>query len=222
MGGTGTLVGAMAVQTPPDVGPKRRTPFGLPPMLLISTVIGSLAIALLLATWIVSDGDDTGADGVVSVEDLVQGELRTEVDGTVVKGQPAPQTSFEYLDGGQGTLEDFAGKPVVLNFWASSCAPCLKEMPAFERLHQQLGDEVVVLGIDVSEGVDPGREMVGKTGVTYRQARDPQGDLLRAYGGIQLPHTVVIDADGVVVEQRNKVLDDAAIAALVAPLTSGG
>ena len=222
----------MAVQTPSDATPDhppdeapapraRRTPFGLSPMLLVSTVIGSLAVAVLVAMWIVPDDDNAG-DDVVSVEDIVGGELRTSVEGTARKGRPAPPTSFEYLNGGSGTLDEFAGRPVVLNFWASSCAPCLKEMPAFERLHQGQGDEIVVLGVDVSEGVEPGREMVERTGVTYPQARDPQGDLLRAYGGIQLPHTVVIDADGVVTELRNKVLDDDDIRALVAPLTQTG
>jgi thiol-disulfide isomerase/thioredoxin len=199
---------------------RSRVPFGLPPMLFLSTIVGSLAIALLLASWIVPD--DQPADPTVDVEDLLQSELRSSAEGRAVEGEPAPATTFELLDGGSGSLSDFGGRPVVLNFWASSCAPCLKEMPAFEQVHQDLGDRVAIVGVDVSEGVDPGRAMVERTGVSYLQARDPRGDLLRAYGGIQLPHTVVIDAEGVVRELRNQALDEDQIRELVTPLTTGG
>jgi thiol-disulfide isomerase/thioredoxin len=188
----------------------------VPVPLLIVITVGALAIAVLAAVWLVGPG--VGEDEVVAVEDLVSGEGRTAVEGTAVEGQPAPDTTFQLFDGGTATLDDLRGRPVLLNFWASTCAPCLEEMPAFERVHDALGDEITVVGIDVAEGVEPGREMLERTGVTYRQGRDPQGTMIRAYGGIQLPHTVLLDADGTVVALRNKVLDEDEIRALAEPL----
>ncbi len=69
-------------------------------------------------------------------------------------------------------------------------------MPAFQRVHRALGDRVAILGVDVSEAQSPGQKMIDRTGVTYPQARDPQGQMVKAYGGVTLPHTVVIDFEG--------------------------
>ena len=108
------------------------------------------------------------------------------------------------------TMVGLIGKPVVMNFWASSCAPCLREMPLFEQLHQEYGNRVTFLGIDTAEGVEAGEAMIAKTGVTYGQGRDPQGEQVVHFGGVQLPHTVFISADGTVTEVHNRVFAGAA------------
>jgi cytochrome c biogenesis protein CcmG/thiol:disulfide interchange protein DsbE len=185
----------------PDTPPRRRGPG---PTFWVVTTVAALAVGVLVATAVVDTG---GSDDVVSVEDFVQGDAVTSVNGRAEEGRPAPDTAFEYLDGGEGTIEDFRGTPLVMNFWASSCAPCLAEMPAFESVHRELGDQVAILGFDVAEAAGPGRAMVERTGVTYPQGRDPRGDLVRAFGGIGLPHTVVVDADGTIVSMHNRAMD---------------
>ena len=187
----------------------------IPPVLLVTSIVVSLAVAILVAVWLVGPDDDTAT---VDVGDFVQSEVPTAVEGNVEEGQPVPPTTFELFGGGSATMADLAGGPVLVNFWASSCAPCLEEMPALDELHRELGDQVTVLGIDVGESEDAGRKMLERTGVSYRQGRDPQGKMIAAYGGIQLPHTVVIDADGTVVAVRNKALDADEIRALVEPV----
>jgi thiol-disulfide isomerase/thioredoxin len=182
-------------------------------MLWVSSVIGSLAIAILIAVALV--GHD---NGTVSVEQFVSGGELASVSGTAVAGKPAPVTAFTYFDGKHGTLADLVGKPVVINFWASSCAPCLKEMPAFQRVHRELGDRVEMLGVDVSEAQAPGQKMIDRTGVTYPQARDPQGQMVKAYGGVTLPHTVVIDSKGDVVAIRNQSLSESDLKAALQPV----
>ncbi len=100
--------------------------------------------------------------------------------------------------GGPGfTLpDDLHGRPLVLNVWASWCAPCRKEMPAFEQVHQQLKDTVAFLGLDQNDQEDAARRMVAETGVTYRLAADPHGQASAKLGVAGLPTTLFIGPDG--------------------------
>jgi thiol-disulfide isomerase/thioredoxin len=109
-----------------------------------------------------------------------------------------PEATFERFTGGQGRFTDYAGKPLVINFWQTTCAPCLKEMPAFERVHQALGADVQFLGIDVNDTLSSGKDYARKLGVTYDLVRDPSAELLSVLGGVVLPTTVLVGADGTV------------------------
>jgi thiol-disulfide isomerase/thioredoxin len=186
-------------------------------MLVVSLTISTMAIALLVATWVVKANHDTSStsdtDDTITAQQLLNLEAgsKVTVTGTVKKGQPAPAASFPYLDGTAGSISDFAGKPLIVNFWATTCVPCRQEMPAIEALHAEYGDRLAVLGIDVAESVEKGRAFADEMKVTYRLGRDPQSKLIGAFGGIGLPHTVAIDADGTVVAVRNKPLDAAGL-----------
>lgn len=119
-----------------------------------------------------------------------------------VIGVPAPTTSFVMFDGTVATLADFEGQPLVLNFFASWCAPCVAEMPEFEELHQRLGDRVQFLGVNLQDPPAEGQRIVDRTGVTYALARDMSGELFSAIGAFAMPTTVLIDADGTIVDLR--------------------
>ncbi len=108
-------------------------------------------------------------------------------------GDPAPDVTFELLGRRELTSEQLAGKPLVVNFWSSTCAPCRAEMPDLEAVYQDLGDEVAFLGVDVTDTEQAGAEMVRSTGVTYPNARDPKAEIMGSYGGIALPRTVLVD-----------------------------
>ena len=95
----------MAVQTPSDATPTRRarrTPFGLPPMLFVSTIIGSFAIALAVATWVVPDDDRRRRRRGRRSRTWSTVRSGPRWTAPVEKGQPAPDTVFEYLDGEPG------------------------------------------------------------------------------------------------------------------------
>jgi thiol-disulfide isomerase/thioredoxin len=175
--------------------PSRRS---LPWTALVISASFSLAVGLLVAWWIVKP---TGTDGAITPDQLVSGSrpANVSVTGTAEVGRAAPRASFTYLDGSTGSLADFAGSTVILNFWGSTCAPCLREMPALERVHRDLGGTVTVLGVDVADGADSARRMIARTGASYAQVRDPRGTLMAAFRGTRLPHTVVIDGKGTVV-----------------------
>ena len=88
------------------------------------------------------------------------------------------------LDGGPDhSLGELIGtKPVVLNFFASWCAPCITEMPGFEAVHQSVGDQVTVVGMAYQDSPEHALDTVARTGVTYPTYGDPEGsalDLLR-------------------------------------------
>lgn len=131
-------------------------------------------------------------------------------------GQPVPDTPYEDLGTGEQTdLTAYRGRPVVLNFFASWCVPCVTEMPAFEAVHQQLGDQVAFVGLATRDERDKTEELVEQTGVTYDLGRDPRGDVLVALGGTNLPTTVLIDADGNVTSLNTGELDAEALTTLI-------
>jgi thiol-disulfide isomerase/thioredoxin len=94
------------------------------------------------------------------------------------------------------------GKATVVNFWASWCTPCQREMPAFERARQELGSRVDFIGVDTQDARIPAVAFLDGKGITYPSGFDPQGTLLRRFGLRQgLPQTVFIDAGGTVVDK---------------------
>jgi cytochrome c biogenesis protein CcmG, thiol:disulfide interchange protein DsbE len=90
----------------------------------------------------------------------------------------------------------------VLNAWASWCAPCRKEMPAFEQVHQQLKDTVAFLGLDQNDQEDAARRFAAEAGVTYRLAADPHGQASAKLGVAGLPTTLFIAPDGTLRARR--------------------
>jgi len=99
-------------------------------------------------------------------------------------------------------LESLRGRPVVVNFWASWCVPCRKEMPGFEAAHQRFGDSVAFLGVNHQDGRTPARELMRQTGVTYPSGSDPEGRVATDYGLRGMPSTVFISSSGQIVASR--------------------
>jgi thiol-disulfide isomerase/thioredoxin len=190
----------------------RRTP--LPWALLVASVLFSLAVGLLVAWWVVSSAQD--ADGI-SPDQMLGGEptATVSVEGSAQVGEAAPTASYTYLDGSTGSLSDFRGSTILLNFWGSTCAPCLREMPALERINGDLGAMLTVLGVDVSDGLEAGRKMAQRTGTSYPHIRDPKGELMAAFRGTRLPHTVIIDPSGTVIAMEDGAQSEAEFRELV-------
>jgi thiol-disulfide isomerase/thioredoxin len=103
---------------------------------------------------------------------------------------------------GSVTLASYLGRPMVVNFFAEWCTPCAAEMPDFETVHQQLGDKVAFVGISADDRRKDAEDIVARTKVTYDLGFDPDQKVLRAFGGLGLPTTVLIRADGTVAETR--------------------
>ena len=101
------------------------------------------------------------------------------------------------------SLEDFRGKGVVLNFWATWCGPCREEMPLFEETWRKYKDkDVVFLGIDVMDDKDNATKFLEAIGITYPNLYDPSGKVSGKYNVIALPATFFIDKEGKVVAKN--------------------
>ena len=144
-------------------------------------------------------GGGVAAVGIVLA--LVITRTGDSAEKVSTKGAPAADAgSFQMLDGSSASFEKYRGRPLVVNFFASWCAPCLAEMPGFERVSQDLGDRVAFLGINLQDSPEDGRRVVERTGITYDVARDTSGSLFKSFGAIAMPTTVLIDANGAVVD----------------------
>ena len=121
-----------------------------------------------------------------------------------LKGKMAPGFSLVDVSGKKVSLADYKGKPVVINFWATYCAPCKLEMPWFEEFTAKYKDQgLVVLGVDQDE--DMGKDAVGasakKSGVTYPILM-PDKAIAKDYQlGDYLPQTFYVNRDGLVVDE---------------------
>jgi len=103
--------------------------------------------------------------------------------------------------------ELLGSKPVVVNFYASWCGPCVTEMPAFEQVHRELGDKVTIIGVAYQDSDEDARATVERTGVTYPTFGDSGQDAMTYFGGISMPTSVFIDARGNVVDVRSRALN---------------
>jgi len=117
---------------------------------------------------------------------------------------PAPQFALSRLDApGKLALASLRGKVVVLNFWASWCAPCKSEAPRLEAAWQRYRSRgVVVLGIDAQDFTGDAKRFVSKHGVTYPNVHDGPGDVLPRYGVTGFPETYFVDRRGRLVGDR--------------------
>lgn len=174
----------------------------------LPAVLAATAIALVaaLVTFAVLDRGD-GGDPAAGDDPGGQVELSPTGD---LPGSVA-EVRLASLDGGpDATLGDLlTGTPVVVNFFASWCAPCVEEMPAFERVHRDVGDRVTIIGMANTDTVEDARATVEATGVTYPTYGDPAADAISYFGGLQMPTTVFIDGTGRVVEVHNGQLTEA-------------
>jgi len=110
---------------------------------------------------------------------------------------PAPGFELKALDGTTHRLDDYRGKVVLLNFWASWCPPCLAELPGIQRLADQLADEPFqVLLINVAESPFRVAKFMKLVGVRLLSLLDPDGATFRAWGGSIYPTSFILDAEG--------------------------
>ena len=137
-----------------------------------------------------------------------------------ILGEPAPEFALPITFGGEAgnrvRLSDLKGRVVLLDFWASWCAPCREQMPIVDRVARRYAyDEVVVLGINTAETQQEGRALAQSMGLNYPIAFDT-GEVALAYGATALPTLAVIDAAGRLTAREQRVLPEAAIEELLA------
>jgi peroxiredoxin len=162
----------------------------------------SLLVALVVggtAGWLLADrqGDDPDRLGAPGADTLPADRIPVATD---VTGDLLPDVETLALDGTAVPLRSLTGKPLVLNFWYSTCLPCRKEMPAFQQVHEELGASVRIIGINPLDSAGRAQDFADEVGVMYELLRDPDGRATAGLGVARFPTTVFVTADGTVLD----------------------
>jgi thiol-disulfide isomerase/thioredoxin len=159
---------------------------------------GLVAVALVAVSCGLDD-DDAAAGGVASEAsfDIVGYNHEDTFGGSEV--------SFDSLLG-QGT-------PVILNFWAAQCPPCLAEMPWLEAASVRHDGNVTLVGVDVGPFTglgnnEQGAELLGQLGITYPAAYAVNDEPLRAFDVFSMPTTIFFDGDGSIVDTHAGIMTE--------------
>jgi len=176
----------------------------------LKVILGLLAFATLFIgaffayNWLQSMDDALLPD---LPSNLVQGRQET---GSLQ--QQAPNFTMLDIDGNEIQLSDFFGTPIILNFWASWCPSCVREMPYFEALYRETDDEIRILKINLldgdSETLDRVERFMADHGYTFPIYFVTTGEAAGAYGVRFIPITFFITAEGYVAARAQGAINE--------------
>ena len=160
-----------------------------------------VVIAVAAALWLtLLQPSGGGNGGVVDLPIWLPTEDR-DVGSDI--GDLAPDFDLETVDGERFRLSDWRGQPVLINFWASWCGPCRREVPALIRaLDEHRGTGLTIVGINIEESTSVAQNFVSEFGIDYAVPMDFDGAVFRAYGGggpSGPPRSFFVDPNGVIV-----------------------
>ncbi|MGD0099510.1 MAG: TlpA disulfide reductase family protein [Acidobacteriota bacterium] len=130
---------------------------------------------------------------------LVSGCTRRSSETPSVEiGRPAPAFKLPDLKGQEISLDQYKGKVVMLDFWATWCGPCRMTMPLLEKLQKEYPNNMVLLAINLEESRDTVRDYIRQQGLNSHVLLDEKGSLGEVYGTEAIPMQVLIDKEGIV------------------------
>jgi cytochrome c biogenesis protein CcmG, thiol:disulfide interchange protein DsbE len=134
-------------------------------------------------------------------------------------GSVAPDFSLVDLDGNPVHLADLRGQPVIVNFWASWCGPCVDEFPLLQAIAEEHADDgLVVLGIVYKDRSEAARAFMQQNGGTWQALMDPDERVAQAYNIFGPPETYFVGRDGTIVARHIGQLTAASLDAKVAAI----
>lgn len=153
--------------------------------------------------------------GWLAVSRTEQGPSNFSTENTVkptkqkAQSEKAPNFSLQDYSGKTVNLANFAGKPVVVNSWASWCPFCREELPAFAAAQKEFGDKVVIIAIDRQESLPTAKGYTDAQGTSNSLIflLDPSDSFYQSIGGFSMPETIFIDKNGNIVDHKRGSMD---------------
>jgi cytochrome c biogenesis protein CcmG/thiol:disulfide interchange protein DsbE len=128
---------------------------------------------------------------------------RAPTSSPTAVGNAAPDFVLADLDGNPVRLADLRGRPVIVNFWASWCGPCVEEFPLLRAAAERhAGDGLAIVGVVYQDRSEAARAFMERTGATWPAAMDPDERVATAYGILAPPETFFIGRDGTIVARQ--------------------
>lgn len=150
--------------------------------------------------------------GIQKEDRAPQPQESTAPEEQAQKKTKAPDFTVLDMDGNAVKLSSFIGKPVVLNFWASWCPPCKTEMPEFNKVYQDVGQDIVFMMVDLVDGQretkEKGAQYVQDQGYSFPVYFDINQEAAGKYGIMSIPTTMLIDKDGYIVTGAQGAIDE--------------
>jgi thiol-disulfide isomerase/thioredoxin len=142
--------------------------------------------------------------------------MRTRTEAPII-GKPAPDVMLSSQNGKTISLRSFQGKPVLLDFWATWCGPCVESMPSVSRLYAEAAKYgLILLSIDEDNDAEKATNFLSKNKESWPNFHD-DGEIVRLFPNEGIPHFVLIDSSGKVVFSRSS-FDESAMRAAIAGL----
>lgn len=164
----------------------------------------ALIVAVILGTtiYLVATSSDSGPDSSPGVT-LPPEPDDASVAGVATVGSPAPDFDLPRLrSDGSARLADLAGRPVVVNFWASWCVPCRQEFPLLKQAERDYRDDgLVIIGIAFRDIAADAKSFADDQGATWSLVTDPDRETAKAYGVRAIPQTFFIRPDGTIAKR---------------------
>jgi peroxiredoxin len=165
-------------------------------------VLGFLAAILVTTLAVKMLTESRNAGGYRSFADAGV-KLGTSDDSLAELNEVAPDFTLLDVDGNLVSLSSFRGRTVLLNFWATWCVPCRREMPDMNsQFLKRQSSGLVVLAINLEEGLEPIRTFVKKYELEFPVLLDSRRDVAKAYRLSGLPESWVVDSGGILRERR--------------------
>lgn len=202
---------------PSESSPSPAQPHGRSPLFLVGgAVLVGLALALLLfgGGWLDDESSTDGQSALFTQLPAQSGDARVaQLPASSGKLLAVGDTAYNFflsdLEGNVVNLESFRGQPVIVNFWATWCAPCRLEMPALQAAYDSHQDDgLVVLAINDQESHQDVSEFIAELGLTITPLLDTEGQIARLYNVYNFPTTYFIDDAGRVTAVHRGLLTD--------------
>ena len=178
---------AAPVSRPPNPGTGSRT-----------RPVALLAVAALTLAACSGGGDDVGT--IRLSQDNPALAPSADDLGSSNPGTTTVDVEFLTFDGATRNINEYKGRPLVVNFFAATCGFCVAEMPELEAVYQEVKEDVAFLGLAQDPVAADALGIVAETGVSYDIGWDPTFDVFLEFGGFSMPTTVFVTSTGEVIE----------------------